>query len=78
MSLIEMEVTFKPLSRGRYRCNQTGAVITKSMIPAYTNALLAQGKKAAEALVIQVHHNPPSKPHEHSHEHHSKYRNKHG
>lgn len=49
-----MEITFRPLSRNRYRCNQTGIVVFKAMIPSYTNALLAAGKKAANALVVRV------------------------
>ena len=44
------------------------------MIPAYTNSLLAAGKKAAEKLVVKPHHNQPK---ERSHEHSSTYRNKH-
>jgi hypothetical protein len=74
MPKIEMEITFHPLSKNRYRCNQTGVIVFKSMIPAYTNSLLAAGKKAAEKLVVKPHHNQPK---ERSHEHSSTYRNKH-
>ena len=40
-------VTFTPLSRGRYRCNQTGKVVTRKQILAQVSEYLASGRDAA-------------------------------
>lgn len=34
------QVTFKPLSKGRYRCNQTGKQVTQRDILSYMNQVL--------------------------------------
>ncbi|MCF7834451.1 hypothetical protein K9M48_00150 [Candidatus Gracilibacteria bacterium] len=38
------KVTFKPLSGGRYRCNQTGVVLKKTKTQSYKRMLLNAGK----------------------------------
>lgn len=53
MAIFEVEITFKPLKSGKYRCNQTGVVVTKAMIPGYKASLLNQGTRVLESLAIQ-------------------------
>jgi hypothetical protein len=53
MAIFEAEITFKPLKSGKYRCNQTGVVVTKAMIPGYRASLLNQGKRVLESLIAR-------------------------
>ncbi len=32
-------ITFKPLSRNRYRCNQTGVIVTGTRLQGYKNSV---------------------------------------
>ncbi len=67
------KVTFKPLSRGRYRCNQTGRILTKTQILSYVYQYLTQGDVAPAAIGVS---NRPAKKQATS-AHPSKYRSKH-
>jgi len=40
-------MTFKPLSGGRYKCNQTGVIMTQKQILSYMNSILSQRGSAA-------------------------------
>jgi hypothetical protein len=42
----EKKVTFKPLKRQRYRCNQTGEIVKKTGIEGLTRRLLNQTKRS--------------------------------
>lgn len=39
------KVTFQPISRGRFRCNQTGEIVSRSKTKGRRIALLNAGKK---------------------------------
>jgi hypothetical protein len=43
-------LTFTPLARGRYRCNQTQEVLTQKQILGYVMGLLAREKLAALSM----------------------------
>jgi len=40
-----VECTFKPLSRGRYRCNQTSVVVKQAQLDRYRRMRLGQVRK---------------------------------
>ncbi len=67
-------VTFKPLSGGRYRCNQTGKVLTRSQILSYVSGSLA-GNTAT--VVGRADTSTPPKKKNAGFTHPSKYRAKH-
>ncbi len=69
------KLTFKPLSRGRYRCNQTGTIMTQRQILAYVSGFLATGH---EVKIAPTHSPSPNAPaEEKKQDHPSKYRTKH-
>lgn len=45
------KVTFKPLSRGRYRCNQTGVIVSASKTQAYRSSVLALERSKKQTKV---------------------------
>ena len=63
-----MKVTFKPLSGGRYRCNQTGMVMTQRQILSYVNGLMHGNDH------VSVGYQPPQKNKKTKHR--SQYRRK--
>ncbi|MFZ2253283.1 MAG: hypothetical protein WAW13_03905 [Minisyncoccia bacterium] len=70
-------LTFKPLSGGRYRCNQTGELKTQRQILAYVNSFLSNGSVAVGVASGNTHKGqPPKKKKDAAHS--SKYRAKHG
>lgn len=73
MHSYDKKVTFTPLSRGRYRCNQTGQILTKAQILSYVYQYLTEGRAPN---VLKVQHQPPKKKEVSNHP--SKYRKKHG
>lgn len=66
-------VTFHPLSGGRYRCNQTGKVVTQREILSYINQVLGGNTTVAIGRETQ---SPPKKKTNGSSSHPSKYRAK--
>ena len=58
MHTFTKRVTFTPLSRGRYRCNQTGKVMTQGMILSHVSSILAGGRNAAVGMTPKQQ--PPS------------------
>ena len=73
MHSLDKKVTFKPLSRGRYRCNQTGQIVTKAQILSYVYQYLTQGEVAP--LSVKVTRQSSKKQSVSTHP--SKYRSKH-
>lgn len=64
-------LTFKPLSRGWYRCNQTGERVSKHQIAGLVAAYHHSNKSAVPHVQKQVNASPKQ------HNHPSKYRSKH-
>lgn len=73
MHTFTKKVTFAPLSRGRYRCNQTGQVMTRKQILAYVSDIVAGG--SGTTVIAQAKGAPPKKSG--GQKHPSKYRTKH-
>jgi len=69
-------VTFKPLSGGRYRCNQTGRVLTQKEILSHVSSILAGGKDVAVG-VSPIQKGTASPKRSKGEKHASKYRAKH-
>lgn len=71
MHTYTQELTFKPLKGNRYRCNQTGVVMTKGQILAYVYNYLNTGQ------TIKINQTP-AKPRSKSEpkKHDSKYQRK--
>lgn len=67
------DLTFKPLSRNRYKCNQTGQILTKSQILSY---ILQCFNTGVVTRIRPSNPNPATKQKE-SKKHASKYRSKH-
>jgi hypothetical protein len=66
--------TFAPLSKGRYRCNQTGAILTQKQILNYVYVYL----KTGQAPVLKVSSGPKNSPPKKAQTNHpSKHRSKH-
>ena len=72
MDTLTKELTFKPLSRNRYRCNQTGQVMTQSQILSYVHDILNGGNGN---IVVNHSANSPTKKKPGT-KHPSKYRSK--
>lgn len=70
MHTFTQAVTFTPLSRGRYRCNQNGQVLTQKEILGFVHSLL----KTGSAPVTTIGTGPPKKKAKTDHV--SKYQNK--
>lgn len=71
------KLTFKPLSGGMYRCNQTGKIMTQRQIEAYVSNALAMGSIAVGIASGNTHKGqPPKKKKDAAHP--SKYRARHG
>lgn len=64
-------LTFSPLSKGRYRCNQNGQILTQAQILNYVYSYLRSGQ--APVLRVAGDQKPPKKAKK---QHSSKYRNK--
>jgi hypothetical protein len=67
-------VTFTPLSRGRYRCNQTGQTLTQKEILGHVNSML---KGNDHVVVGRQEHAKPQREKKGEITHPSKYRAKH-
>lgn len=65
-------LTFTPLSKGRYRCNQTGQILTQKQILAYVYGYLRSGQ--APVMKVSAGSKPPKKA---AKQHASKYRSRH-
>jgi hypothetical protein len=72
MHSYEKKVTFTPLSRGRYRCNQTGQILTKAQILSYVYQYFTQG---SAPIITKIQHQSPKK--KTVSDHPSTYRSKH-
>lgn len=62
-------VTFCPLKSGRYRCNQTGELVSKHLLDGYRRSLLHTGHGNTYSTVHTAKHDKPER-------HASRYRNK--
>jgi hypothetical protein len=67
------DLTFKPLSRNRYRCNQTGQILTKSEILSYVLQCFNIGVTTRIKSAPNVSSQKPNRSNTHA----SKYRQKH-
>jgi len=66
-------ITFAPLSNGRYRCNQTGRIVTQAQILSYVYQYITQGNSDPTPLRVS-----PSSPRKNTSSNRaSKYRSKH-
>lgn len=74
MHTFNKAITFTPLSRGRYRRNQTGQILTKAQILFYTYQCLTQGDGTPVKIHLQP---PPQKKKKPVSTHASKYKKKH-
>lgn len=45
------KITFKPLARNRYRCNQTGVIVSASKTQSYRSSLLGLGRKKSQVRI---------------------------
>lgn len=64
-------LTFTPLSRGRYRCNQTGQILTQRQILSFVYTTFRGGQ--APVMKVSAGGKPPKKA---AKRHASKYRSK--
>jgi len=51
--MVKPEVTLKPLTRGRYRCNQTGVVLKKGRVASYRHSRLAEMGFGRKPIKVQ-------------------------
>jgi hypothetical protein len=65
--------SFTPLSGGRYRCNQTGDIVSKKQLDSYRSAFEKNSPAAASQVLTAAKHKPLPKEYG---GHKSRYRNK--
>ena len=76
MHTFTKQVTFTPLSKGKYRCNQTGRVMTQKEILSHVSSFLATGRDTAIGVTpAQKTRTAPKRAK--GEKHPSKYRTKH-
>jgi hypothetical protein len=73
MHTFTKSLTFTPLSKGRYRCNQSGQILTQKQIIGYVYGSL----NSVAAKILKIGHGSSKPPKKAQKPHPSKYASKH-